>query len=73
MIHSAIHEARPDVLCAAHSHTTYGKAFSTLGVPLDPITQDSCAFYEVLDLSIIRDDISYQIIRIMLYSASMVA
>ncbi|KAJ8589508.1 class II aldolase/adducin domain-containing protein [Rhizopogon salebrosus TDB-379] len=46
MIHSAIHEARPDVLCAAHSHTTYGKVFSTLGVPLDPITQDSCAFYE---------------------------
>ncbi|KAG0702622.1 class II aldolase/adducin domain-containing protein [Suillus ampliporus] len=46
MIHSAIHEARPDVLCAAHSHTTYGKAFGTLGVPLDPITQDSCAFYE---------------------------
>ncbi|KAG1730720.1 class II aldolase/adducin domain-containing protein [Suillus occidentalis] len=46
MIHSAIHEARPDVICAAHSHTTYAKAFSALGVPLDPITQDSCAFYE---------------------------
>ncbi|KAG1758390.1 class II aldolase/adducin domain-containing protein [Suillus occidentalis] len=46
MIHSAIHEARPDVICAAHSHTTYAKAFGTLGVPLDPITQDSCAFYE---------------------------
>ncbi|KAJ7802613.1 class II aldolase/adducin domain-containing protein [Mycena olivaceomarginata] len=27
MIHSAIHTARPDVLCAAHSHSTYGKAF----------------------------------------------
>ncbi|OAX35357.1 class II aldolase/adducin domain-containing protein [Rhizopogon vinicolor AM-OR11-026] len=46
MIHSAIHEARPEIICAAHSHTTYGKAFGTLGVPLDPITQDSCAFYE---------------------------
>lgn len=46
MIHSAIHEARPDVICAAHSHTTYAKAFSALGVPLDPITMDSCAFYE---------------------------
>ncbi|KAG1723187.1 class II aldolase/adducin domain-containing protein [Suillus paluster] len=46
LIHSAIHEARPDVICAAHSHTTYGKAFGTLGVLLDPITQDSCAFYE---------------------------
>ncbi|KAG1733017.1 class II aldolase/adducin N-terminal [Suillus paluster] len=46
MIHSAIHEARPDVICSAHSHTAYGKAFSTLGVLLDPINQDSCAFYE---------------------------
>jgi ribulose-5-phosphate 4-epimerase/fuculose-1-phosphate aldolase len=46
MIHSAVHEARPDILCAAHSHTIHAKAFSTLGVPLDPITQDSCAFYE---------------------------
>ncbi|KAG2364168.1 class II aldolase adducin domain protein [Suillus spraguei] len=46
MIHSAVHEARPDVICAAHSHTTYAKAFGALGLPLDPITQDSCAFYE---------------------------
>ncbi|KAJ7155128.1 class II aldolase/adducin domain-containing protein [Mycena filopes] len=46
MIHSAIHEARPDVLCAAHSHSPYGKAFSALGKTLDPISQDSCAFYE---------------------------
>ena len=50
MIHSAIHQARPEVNCAAHSHTMYGKAFGTLGVPLDPITQDSCAFYEVFRL-----------------------
>ncbi|TBU35767.1 class II aldolase/adducin domain-containing protein [Dichomitus squalens] len=46
MIHSAIHTARPDVHCAAHSHSVYGRAFSTLGKPLDMITQDSCAFYE---------------------------
>ncbi|KAJ6450402.1 class II aldolase/adducin domain-containing protein [Mycena sanguinolenta] len=46
MIHSAIHAARPDVLCAAHSHSTYGKAFSALGKTLDPISQDACAFYE---------------------------
>jgi ribulose-5-phosphate 4-epimerase/fuculose-1-phosphate aldolase len=46
MIHSAVHEARPDILCAAHSHTIHAKAFSALGVPLDPITQDSCAFYK---------------------------
>ena len=47
MIHSAIHAARPDVLCAAHSHSIHGRAFCTLGRPLDCITQDSCAFYNV--------------------------
>ncbi|CAK41674.1 hypothetical protein CBS63078_1364 [Aspergillus niger] len=45
MIHSAIHAARPDVLCAAHSHSIHGRAFCTLGRPLDIITQDACAFY----------------------------
>ncbi len=29
----------------SHTHSTYGKAFSTLGRTLDPLTQDSCAFY----------------------------
>ena len=46
MIHSALHRARPDVIAAAHTHSTYGKAWSTLGRLLDPLTQDSCAFYE---------------------------
>lgn len=45
-IHSQIHEARPDVIAAAHAHSIYGKAWSSLGRPLDPLTQDSCAFYE---------------------------
>jgi len=45
VIHAAIHEARPDIVAAAHSHSPYGKAFSSLGIPLDPITQDACAFY----------------------------
>ena len=45
-IHSALHRARPDVIAAAHTHSTYGKAFSALGPELLPITQDSCAFYE---------------------------
>ncbi|KAJ7364507.1 class II aldolase/adducin domain-containing protein [Mycena albidolilacea] len=45
MIHSAIHAARPDVMCAAHSHSLYGKAFSALGLMLDPISQDACVFY----------------------------
>lgn len=45
-IHSRIHAARPDVIAAAHSHSMYGRTWSALGRLLDPITQDSCAFYE---------------------------
>lgn len=45
MIHSAVHEARPEINCVAHSHSIHGRAFSTLGRTLDIITQDSCAFY----------------------------
>ena len=45
-IHSQVHAARPDVIAAAHSHSVHGKAWSSLGRLLDPITQDACAFYE---------------------------
>ncbi len=45
-IHSHIHKARPDVVAAAHSHSIHGKAWSSLGRKLDPITQDACAFYD---------------------------
>jgi ribulose-5-phosphate 4-epimerase/fuculose-1-phosphate aldolase len=45
VIHSHIHAARPDVIAAAHSHSMHGKAWSTLRRPLDPLTQDACAFY----------------------------
>lgn len=45
-IHSQIHMAKPEVTAAAHSHSVYGKAFSALGRKLDPLTQDSCAFYQ---------------------------
>ncbi|CEQ41268.1 SPOSA6832_02980 [Sporobolomyces salmonicolor] len=33
LIHSSIHKARPDVQAICHSHSVYGKAFSTLGKP----------------------------------------
>ena len=36
----------PTCIAAAHSHSVYGKAWSTLGRLLDPLTQDACAFYE---------------------------
>ncbi|MGA1798819.1 class II aldolase/adducin family protein [Sphingomonas sp. 4RDLI-65] len=45
-IHSELHKARPDVIAAAHSHSLYGKAWSSLGRLLDPLTQDSAAFYD---------------------------
>ena len=44
-IHSHIHRMRPDVVAAAHAHSLYGKAWSSLGRLLDPITQDACAFF----------------------------
>ncbi len=44
-IHSELHKARPDVMAAAHSHSMYGRTFSTLGTPLKMISQDATMFY----------------------------
>ena len=44
-IHHAIHEARPDVVAAVHTHTIYGKALAALGQPLEMISQDACMFF----------------------------
>jgi ribulose-5-phosphate 4-epimerase/fuculose-1-phosphate aldolase len=44
-IHSQVHAARPDVVAAAHAHAVHGKAWSTLGRLLDPITQDACSLH----------------------------
>lgn len=46
MIHASVHEARPDVVGVAHSHSVFGKTWASFGRPLDPITQDACSFYE---------------------------
>ncbi|BAQ09128.1 epimerase/aldolase protein [Bacillus sp. OxB-1] len=46
VIHSEVHKARPDVQAVAHTHSTYGMAWASLGRTLDPISQDACAFYE---------------------------
>lgn len=45
-IHSAIHQARPDVDCIVHSHPPAGTAFSTLGQELKMLEQVTCSFYE---------------------------
>ncbi|MGY9081925.1 MAG: class II aldolase/adducin family protein [Acidimicrobiales bacterium] len=44
-IHSELHKARPDVIAAAHSHSMFGRTFSSLGIPLKMITQDHTMFY----------------------------
>jgi len=46
VIHSQVHAARPDAVAAAHSHSVHGKALSSLRIPLEPLTQDACAFYD---------------------------
>jgi ribulose-5-phosphate 4-epimerase/fuculose-1-phosphate aldolase len=44
-IHAAIHEARTDIAAVAHAHTLNGRAWASLSRPLDPIIQESCAFW----------------------------
>lgn len=46
-IHSAIHRARPDINAACHTHSKYGKAWSSFGRPLDIISQDTCNFWGI--------------------------
>lgn len=45
-VHAQVHRARPDVVAVAHCHSLYGRALSTLGELIDPITQEACAFYQ---------------------------
>ncbi|CAH0054754.1 unnamed protein product [Clonostachys solani] len=47
IIHSAIHKARPDINAACHTHSKYGKAWASFGLPLDIISQDTCNFYGI--------------------------
>ncbi len=44
-IHAKVHEARPDIVAAAHTHSLYGKTWSAFGRLLDPLTLDACVFY----------------------------
>lgn len=53
VIHSCIHQARPEVVAAAHSHSMYGKALSATDQCIEPLTQDSCVFYQ--DHAVLED------------------
>lgn len=45
-LHAAVHAARPEVNAVCHAHSRFGRAWASLGRLLDPITQDSCVFFE---------------------------
>ncbi|WP_306028252.1 class II aldolase/adducin family protein [Stappia sp. MMSF_3263] len=54
VLHANVHEAHPDIIAMCHAHTVYGTAFAALARPIEPITQDACAFFE--DHVIIGDE-----------------
>ncbi len=45
-IHHPIHEARPDVIAVAHTHTPWGTPFCATAAPLRAITQEACIFHD---------------------------
>src|ERR687895_871525 len=44
VIHSAVHEGRPDIGCGIHTHSIAGMAVSALALALLPITQTAMYF-----------------------------
>lgn len=45
-IHHPIHEARPEIVCAAHTHTHYGTPWASNVEEFQMISQESTAFFE---------------------------
>ncbi|GAB7345109.1 hypothetical protein MBLNU457_3507t1 [Dothideomycetes sp. NU457] len=45
LIHAALHKAREDVNAACHTHSPFGKAWSSFARRLEMINQDVCYFY----------------------------
>lgn len=45
-IHKPILDARPEAVSAVHVHTGWGTPFSAEARPIEPITQESCIFFE---------------------------
>jgi ribulose-5-phosphate 4-epimerase/fuculose-1-phosphate aldolase len=54
-IHCGIHGANPEVVAAAHTHTTAGRAFSARARLLAPLNQEACLFYD--DHVLFRGDV----------------
>ncbi|MEA2834093.1 MAG: hypothetical protein QOG66_2295 [Methylobacteriaceae bacterium] len=47
VIHSAVHEAKPDIACVIHTHTWSGMAIASLEVGLLPLTQTAMRFAKI--------------------------
>lgn len=54
ILHASVHEAHPDIVAMCHAHTPNGTAFTSLGQPLAPISQDAACFYE--NHAVVADD-----------------
>jgi len=54
ILHASVHNANPDIIAMCHAHTIHGTAFCSLGVPLDPISQDAACFFE--DHAVVNDE-----------------
>jgi ribulose-5-phosphate 4-epimerase/fuculose-1-phosphate aldolase len=52
-IHMPIHDARPEVTCAVHTHTGYGTPWSANAEPFEMICQEALAFHD--DQAVFRD------------------
>ncbi|MEO3778266.1 class II aldolase/adducin family protein [Micromonospora sp. B11E3] len=46
VIHSKIHELRPNATAIAHAHTVHSRALGSLNRLLEPLDQESSAFYQ---------------------------
>jgi len=46
LLHTALHQARPDVAAVCHAHALHASTWSSFERVLDPITQDACIFFE---------------------------
>jgi ribulose-5-phosphate 4-epimerase/fuculose-1-phosphate aldolase len=45
---TVIRKMRPNIVAAAHVHSHYGSAWSTFGLPIDYVTEDTCLFHDKL-------------------------
>jgi ribulose-5-phosphate 4-epimerase/fuculose-1-phosphate aldolase len=60
LLHTAVHRARPEVAAVCHAHALHASTWSSFERLLDPITQDSCIFFEnqalILEPRSVRDE-----------------